>query len=74
MTPTNANAEVLEEITQHFNQLTTTHNRNIDDDDNANTPPPSPAEYNIEKEANCVLVKGSEPLKGRLDIRYVVCL
>ncbi|RZC43192.1 Death and/or Prominin domain containing protein, partial [Asbolus verrucosus] len=57
----NANQEVLEEITQQLNNLQSTPRLKIDK--NANTPPPSPAEFHFDKEANFVnqvyLTKGT---------------
>ncbi|KAG5900648.1 hypothetical protein JTB14_005921 [Gonioctena quinquepunctata] len=53
MTPTNANAEVIEEITQQLSHLQSTPK--VVRDPNANTPPSSPAELGFEKEPNLVV-------------------
>ncbi|XP_074025695.1 uncharacterized protein isoform X3 [Leptinotarsa decemlineata] len=52
MTPINANAEVLEEITQQLNLIHSTPK--VMGDPNANTPPSSPAEFGFDKEPNLV--------------------
>ncbi|XP_064215969.1 ankyrin-3 isoform X5 [Tribolium castaneum] len=49
-TSPNANHEVLEEITHQLTNLQTTPKLKVDT--NANTPPPSPAEFHFDKEAN----------------------
>ncbi|XP_063920116.1 ankyrin-3-like isoform X2 [Zophobas morio] len=56
----NANREIIEEITQQLNHLQSTPKLKIDA--NANTPPPSPAEFHFDREAN--FMNQMHPTKG----------
>ncbi|XP_044258322.1 ankyrin-3-like isoform X3 [Tribolium madens] len=60
-TPNANHDEVLEEITQQLTNLQTTHPK-LNVDTNANTPPPSPAEFHFDKEAN--FTNQIHPVKG----------